>query len=164
MLKNKIVKKLIKENKTLSIAESFTGGLVASNIVDVSGASKIFKGSIVSYMLEIKDKILNIPLKDTIKTDAVDEITSKKMAINVANLLESDYSISTTGISEKYDEREIQAYISFYSKEQNITITYHIKENEILKFNNNKKVNRNKMRKILIKIIFNKFYDFIIKY
>ena len=46
---------------TLSCAESLTGGLLSSTICSVSGASKVFKGGVVTYWSEIKNQVINVP-------------------------------------------------------------------------------------------------------
>ena len=113
---SEIVKILSENGKTLSIAESITGGLLSSSIVDISGASKVYKGGITAYMLSVKESILGIPLTEIVNTDGVDEITSVKMAKNISSLMDTDYSISTTGIAERWDERPNQAFISVYDR------------------------------------------------
>lgn len=112
-----IVDILKSKNKTLAVAESLTAGLVASEIVDISGASNVFKGGIVAYMLEIKESLLDIPLSHTTKTDGVDLETAKMMAKNVSLKLDSDFGISTTGIAEAWDDRIEQAFICVYDRE-----------------------------------------------
>jgi len=110
---------ILKERKqTLAVAESLTGGMVASELVDISGASNVFKGGIVAYMLEIKEALLDIPLSHTEKTDGVDLDTAKMMAKNVSLKLDSDFGLSTTGIAEAWDDRCEQAFICFYDRAQ----------------------------------------------
>ncbi|GAA3775533.1 competence/damage-inducible protein A [Flavobacterium ginsengiterrae] len=90
-------KLLAKQNKTVSTAESCTGGKVASLLASVQGASAYFKGSVVSYATEAKVNVLGVP------QDLVDQFTvvsaevAKAMALNVKDLLKTDYAIATTG-------------------------------------------------------------------
>lgn len=90
-------KLLAKQNKTVSTAESCTGGKVASLLTSVQGASAYFKGSVVSYATEAKVNVLGVP------QDLVDQFTvvsaevAKAMALNVKGLLKTDYAIATTG-------------------------------------------------------------------
>ena len=121
-----VVNKLKEMKETLAIAESLTGGMVAGKIVDVSGASSVFKGGVVAYMLEIKEKVLSIPLTHTIKTDGVDLETAKMMAKNVSELMDSDYGLSTTGIAEHWDSRHEQAFIAFYDRKKDLFLHQHI--------------------------------------
>jgi nicotinamide-nucleotide amidase len=57
---DKLVSLLKDKNLTLSCAESLTGGLFASSITNISGASNVFKGGVVSYTNEIKEKVLGV--------------------------------------------------------------------------------------------------------
>lgn len=92
-----IVDKMIENNSTLSIAESCTGGLLASRITSVSGSSKIFNEGFITYSNEAKIKHLGV-LEDTIfKYGAVSRETAIAMAQGVKNKTNSDYSISITG-------------------------------------------------------------------
>ena len=96
-MENIIVDYLKKSNKTISFAESCTGGSLSKKIVLIPGASDVFQGSIVSYSNNSKINILNIKNQDLKKHSVVSEKISKEMAINVMKLFKSDYSISTTG-------------------------------------------------------------------
>ena len=88
---------LTQQNKTISTAESCTGGKIAQVLTSVSGASKYFKGSIVSYATETKISILGLS-EDLIKEHSVVSAeVAKQMAINVKNLMKTDYAIGTTG-------------------------------------------------------------------
>ncbi|MEC9065058.1 MAG: CinA family protein [Bacteroidota bacterium] len=96
-MENKIVDFLMQSNKTISFAESCTGGSLSKKIVLIPGASDVFQGSIVSYSNNSKINILNINTEDLKKHSVVSEKISKEMAINAMKLFKSDYSISTTG-------------------------------------------------------------------
>ncbi len=88
-----------KLNKTIAVAESCTGGLVASKLTDVSGSSDVFLGGVVSYSNECKMNVLGVK-KDTLeKYGAVSEYTAKEMAKGVNELLRADLTVSTTGIA-----------------------------------------------------------------
>ena len=88
---------LTQQNKTISTAESCTGGKIAQVLTSVSGASKYFKGSVVSYATETKISILRVS-EDLIKEHSVVSAeVAKQMAINVKNLMKTDYAIATTG-------------------------------------------------------------------
>lgn len=95
-----VVGKLLKEKvKTISTAESSTGGLIAARIVNVSGSSSYFKGSIVSYANDIKENVLNVEKEDLIKYGAVSESVAKQMAEGVKKIMNTDFSLSDTGIA-----------------------------------------------------------------
>jgi nicotinamide-nucleotide amidase len=88
---------LIQQNKTISTAESCTGGKVAQILTSVAGASNYFKGSVVSYATETKISILGISEDLIEKYSVVSAEVAKQMAINVQKLLKTDYAIATTG-------------------------------------------------------------------
>ncbi|BAO76751.1 competence/damage-inducible protein A [Winogradskyella sp. PG-2] len=83
--------------KTLSIAESCTGGRIAQAFTANAGASKYFKGSIVSYATESKVNILNVAKADISSHSVVSKEVVESMAKNVRTLFNSDYGLSTTG-------------------------------------------------------------------
>ncbi len=95
-LATEIVKKLSEQNKTLSIAESCTGGLISSTITDVPGASKVFSGGVVVYTTEMKKKILNIN-EEVFKYGVISLQMAEAMSNSIKHLTGSDYSIATTG-------------------------------------------------------------------
>ena len=96
-MENKIVSFLRESNKTISFAESCTGGALSKRIVLIPGASEFFNGSIVSYSNNSKINILNIKTEDIKKYSVVSEKVANEMAINAMKVFNSDYSISTTG-------------------------------------------------------------------
>lgn len=83
--------------KTISIAESCTGGQIAKAITANAGASKYFKGSVVSYATESKVDILKISEKEIENHSVVSKEVAEAMAKQVRILFKSDYGISTTG-------------------------------------------------------------------
>jgi len=88
---------LKQQNKTISTAESCTGGKIAQVLTSVYGASKYFKGSVVSYATETKITVLGIP-KNLIKEHSVVSAeVAKQMAIKVKDIMKTDYAIATTG-------------------------------------------------------------------
>lgn len=88
---------LIQQNKTISTAESCTGGKIAQVLTSVSGASKYFKGSVVSYATETKISVLGLSEKLIKKHSVVSAEVAKQMAINVKSIMKTDYAIATTG-------------------------------------------------------------------
>ena len=88
---------LTQQNKTLSTAESCTGGKIAQVLTSVSGASNYFKGSVVSYATETKISVLGLS-EDLIKEHSVVSAeVAREMAIKIKNLMKTDYAIATTG-------------------------------------------------------------------
>lgn len=96
---SELSKLLIDGKKKLSIAESCTGGNVASEIVSRPGSSKYFLGSAVTYSNESKETILNVKRETMIKFGAVSRETAEEMAIGCRNAYQSDIAASVTGIA-----------------------------------------------------------------
>ena len=95
----KVVGKLLSpKNKTLSTAESCTGGYIAHLITSHTGSSKYFKGSIISYDNEVKENVLNVSHQTLQTVGAVSEETVKEMLKGVLKKLKTDYAIAVSGI------------------------------------------------------------------
>lgn len=98
-MENTVVGLLKEKNKTLSTAESCTGGLLAKRVTDISGASRIFKGGMVTYATETKTTILGVDaglIKD--KGVASREV-AEQMALMVRQRFGTDIGIGITGIA-----------------------------------------------------------------
>jgi nicotinamide-nucleotide amidase len=91
--------RLREKNKTVCTAESCTGGFIAHKITSVPGSSDYFKGSVVAYANEVKEKILSVPAKLISEHGAVSEDVVKKMAENARKVLNTDFSIACSGIA-----------------------------------------------------------------
>lgn len=95
-----IVAQTMKNNtKTLAVAESCTGGAIASSITSMAGASEYFKGCVVAYSNEVKRKILGVKAETLAKYGAVSEETVKEMVSGVISNMATDYAVATTGIA-----------------------------------------------------------------
>ncbi|MCR4032254.1 MULTISPECIES: CinA family nicotinamide mononucleotide deamidase-related protein [Flavobacterium] len=92
-----IGKLLTKENKTISTAESCTGGRIASLLSAVPGSSNYFKGSVVSYATEAKVNVLGIPQSVVDEFSVVSAEVASAMALSVKDLMKTDYALATTG-------------------------------------------------------------------
>ena len=90
---------LIAQGKTLSVAESCTGGNVAAKFTAMAGASAYFHAGVVSYSNEAKIDILGVSAEDLTRYGAVSEAVAMQMAAGVRRAGQSDYGISTTGIA-----------------------------------------------------------------
>mgnify|MGYP001307360369 FL=1 len=98
-LTQKVVKLLRFKKIKISLAESCTGGLLASKITSISGASKIFTLGLVTYSNQSKIKILKVPKKIIIKHGAVSYETCLSMVQNLSKISRSNISLSITGIA-----------------------------------------------------------------
>lgn len=100
-----LVKELKKQDMTISVAESLTGGMFQEQLTTIPGVSQVFKGGIVSYATEVKAKLLHVS-ESTISTyGVVSEQCALEMATNVRTELDSDVGISFTGVAGP-DEQE----------------------------------------------------------
>tara|TARA_Y100001970_G_scaffold293051_1_gene437426 strand:- start:639 stop:1895 length:1257 start_codon:yes stop_codon:yes gene_type:complete len=90
---------LLKNNITISVAESCTGGLLSKKLTDYSGSSKYLIGSVVAYSNKIKRELLNVPKDILDSKGAVSSDVALIMSDNVTKLFNSDIGVSITGIS-----------------------------------------------------------------
>ena len=129
-----VIGMLLKErNSTLSLAESCTGGTIASKIVSISGSSEYFKGGVVAYSNEIKMKELGVPAETLAKYGAVSQQTAEAMAEGVRTRFETDYSLSVTGIAGPLGGSEEKpvgtVWIAVSSKEKTIAKKFRFADN-----------------------------------
>jgi nicotinamide-nucleotide amidase len=89
-----VAAQLLARGLSLAVAESVTGGLIASRLVGVEGASKWFRGGVVSYASEVKFDLLKVPVGPVVSGAA-----AEAMAIGVKDLLKSDVGLSVTGVA-----------------------------------------------------------------
>lgn len=87
------------KGKTLVTAESLTGGGIGAALTQVSGASAVYKGGIISYTNEVKHRILGVPVEMLDRYGAVSEPVAKAMAEGARKLLEVDAAVSVTGLA-----------------------------------------------------------------
>ena len=93
-----VVGKLLTEKMlTIATAESCTGGKIASTLSAISGASKYFKGSVVSYATQVKNEVLEIPNALIEKNGVVSAEVAEAMVKSVQKIMTSDFAIATTG-------------------------------------------------------------------
>ncbi len=88
---------LAKKGKTISTAESLTGGKIGSNIVSNPGSSAYFKGGIVAYHRELKEALLHVSSETIDQYTTVSEQVAKEMALGALKRFQTDYSIAVTG-------------------------------------------------------------------
>ena len=93
--------------RTLAAAESCTGGMISHMITSVPGASEYYLGSVTSYAVDVKNRILGVPLEVVESYGIVSSQVAAAMAEGVRAALGSTYSVATTGWADSYgDERE----------------------------------------------------------
>ena len=98
-LEEVVIKLLLDRKETIAVAESCTGGGIASKLTRISGSSKIFYGGVIAYNNNIKEKILDVP-EDIINTHgAVSEPVVKAMALGIKKKFKVNWAISVSGIA-----------------------------------------------------------------
>ena len=95
---------LIESSFKLSVAESCSSGLIASELTSIAGSSSYFRGGIIAYNDEIKVNILGINNDTIIKESSVSTTVAELMAKNVAKKFKTDFAISTTGYASSSSE------------------------------------------------------------
>lgn len=95
----KISKALKRAKKTLAVAESCTGGLVASRITDIPGSSDYFSGGVVAYSNNVKTSLLKVPAALIKRYGAVSRQVARSMAEGVRAELDADVAAAVTGIA-----------------------------------------------------------------
>lgn len=93
------------KSETLSAAESCTGGYISHLVTMVSGSSSYYLGSVTSYAIKIKERVLGVPAETIDKNGVVSNEVAAAMAEGVRALTGSTWSVATTGLAEGGDER-----------------------------------------------------------
>ena len=96
---NSLVKQLNKKNLKISFAESCTGGMLASKITSISGASKVFGLSLVTYSNQAKISVLKVNKSIIQKYGAVSSQCCEAMVKNLAKISKAQINVSITGIA-----------------------------------------------------------------
>lgn len=95
-----LVGQLLRERRaTLAVAESCTGGLLASRVTDISGSSDYFERGIVAYSLAAKERILGVPQATLRENGAISLPVARAMANGVRRLSGTTFGLATTGIA-----------------------------------------------------------------
>ena len=89
----------IETKRTVSVAESCTGGMVSTKLTDTAGSSMCFKQSVVTYSNEAKMQLLNVKKETLEQFGAVSEQTADEMLTGILALSKSEYAVSITGIA-----------------------------------------------------------------
>ena len=84
---------------TFAAAESCTGGLIAKRITDLSGASAVFRGGVVSYTNEVKHSVLGVPQALLEEYGAVSAPVARAMAEGARRITGADLAVSVTGVA-----------------------------------------------------------------
>lgn len=99
-----VVNLLAEKGKTVSFAESCTGGLVSKRITDISGSSKVFLGSICAYSNAVKQELLGVSSELLERHGAVSSECALAMAQGVRKIMKTDFGVSVTGIAGPHSD------------------------------------------------------------
>jgi nicotinamide-nucleotide amidase len=94
-----VLDRLRERGWTIAAAESLTGGLVVSALVDVPGASASLRGGVVAYATDVKRDVLGVDAALLAREGAVDPVVATRMAEGVRRLLGADVGVATTGVA-----------------------------------------------------------------
>lgn len=129
----RVHKLLMDRMLTLSVAESCTGGSIASRFTAMPGASAYFKGGVVTYWNQTKSLLLNVSADTIARYGVVSEQVVRQMAEGARHAVDTHYAIATTGIAgPSGGTPEIPVgtvWIAVSSPERTVTRLIHIKGN-----------------------------------
>ena len=119
-LEKKVGELLHQKKQTLSVAESLTGGKIASTIVAVPGASNFFVGGFVTYTADLKQQLLGVSKETINQFTVVSKEVAQEMAKGCLEKLQTDYAIAVTGnagpTTDNNDKSVGLVYIAIASK------------------------------------------------
>ena len=127
-----VIKMLKEQGKYISFAESCTGGMLASILVDVPGASHVLKESFITYSNDSKINRLNVKKSTLEKYGAVSSQTAEEMAKGMYEAADCDIAVAVTGIAGPEDAGDKKAglvYISLFDGKASKTIEYQGRSN-----------------------------------
>jgi nicotinamide-nucleotide amidase len=94
-----LVGRLTASGRTVAVAESLTGGLVAAAFTDIAGASVVLRGGVVAYATDVKARVLGVDELLLARAGSVDAEVAEQMASGVRSLMGATYGLSTTGVA-----------------------------------------------------------------
>lgn len=152
----KVVRKLMELNKTISTMESCTGGSVVDAITNVEGSSEILKFSAVTYSNEFKIK-MGVSSEVIDKYSVYSMETAMEMSKNISLFTNSDYGVGITGKLNRIDKTNL------YGEDNIIYVSIYIKENNSYENFELKAIGSNRIenKKLIVKEIENKLLSII---
>ena len=99
IISREISQLLWEREKTVATAESCTGGRIAEAMIAVPGASKYFKGGIICYVNEVKERLLGVSHELLESKTAVCEEVAVELVKGACKVLQTDYAIAATGLA-----------------------------------------------------------------
>ena len=105
------------QGKTLSTAESCTGGGIGAALTAISGSSAVYKGGVISYTNWVKHHILDVPQDALDTAGAVSALVAESMAMGARNKLQADVAVSVTGLAgpggDEYGNRVGTVFVGY---------------------------------------------------
>ena len=95
----KVVHALVERRETLGVAESLTGGQLASTLVSVAGVSAAFRGGMVVYATELKHSLVGVPEELLAERGPVDPDVALELAAGARTRCGADWGLATTGVA-----------------------------------------------------------------
>lgn len=95
----RVLEEMAQRRMTLAVAESLTGGLVCSRIVEVPGASRVLRGGVVAYANAVKARVCGVDPALLADQGPVDPEVVQTMAMRTAQMMGADVGIGTTGVA-----------------------------------------------------------------
>ncbi len=125
---SEVVARLVERGQTVGCAESLTGGLVVSRLVDVPGASAVVRGGVVAYATPLKAALLGVDVDLLASRGAVDAEVARQMAAGARRLLEADWGVATTGVAgpEPQDGMPVgRVFVAVAGPGESVTVERH---------------------------------------
>lgn len=94
-----IIARMRERNLTLAVAESCTGGMLSSRIIDVPGVSDVYKAGFVTYANEAKQNLIGVKEETLRDFGAVSEQTAREMVLGAMKAAKADIAVATTGVA-----------------------------------------------------------------
>ena len=117
------------EGKTLATAESCTGGSIGAALTAVPGASRVYKGGIISYWSAVKHDLLGVAQEDLEQLGPVSEQVAGSMAEGARNALQADVAISVTGLAgpdgDEFGRSVGTVFVGFSNGEKTVVKQHH---------------------------------------
>jgi nicotinamide-nucleotide amidase len=134
-LEKSLAKILIRKHKTLSVAESCTGGLISNRLTNIAGSSRYFKAAVIAYSNEIKIRQLKISPSLIKQKGAVSKEVAGLMAKNIRKITKTDLGLSVTGIAGPTGSTKTKpiglVYVALASKQKLIVKEFNFKGNRL---------------------------------
>lgn len=155
-LQNKIGELLMKEKAFVGTVESCTGGAVATRLVSSAGSSAYYKGSIVSYAYELKEKMVDVDPDELWKYGAVSQKVVEQMAKGGIEKLNVDYCIATSGIAGPEggtDEKPVgTVWIAIATKRRVYSKKFSFRQNRERNIESSVVYSLNYLRRVILKL------------